>query len=337
MRVKLIAAIVAVLAFTQLAQPAQASTLDTVKEAGVLRCGVQELGPALSYISDNGSWAGFYPNICHAIAAAVLGDAEAVEFVITGSDDRFDNLREDAFDVLVESTTWTLGRDVDGLEFLPMYLFDGQGFLVFKPSGKTKLSDLNGSKICVEGHTTSEGNLHDYAKANHTNWDIRPYGTMEGTFRAFFDHQCDAVSTDVFVIASFRAALAPNPADYVFLPERISKEPLSPVVRSDDAKWADVVRWVVNALIAAEELGITSDNLVDMSNSTNPETRRLLGLEGDIGKQLGLDARWAERAIRTAGNYGELYKKTLDAELNIERGINDQWTKGGLIWSPPIR
>jgi len=334
--IRVLVALLALLPFVTMPNGASASTLERVQEDGVVRCGVRELGPALSYIDEQGKWGGFYPDICRGIAAAVIGDEEGVEFVVTGSDDRFNDLKEDRYDVLVESTTWTLSRDTNGLTYMPLYLFDGQGFLYFKPSGIKTMADLNNKRICVEGHTTSEINLIDHNRTNTTNWDIRKFSTMEGTFSAFFDHQCDAISTDVLVLASFRQALAPDPGQYAFVPERLSKEPLSAVVRDDDAQWADVIRWIVNALINAEELGVTSKNLVEMSNSKSPEINRLLGSEGDLGKKLGLDPRWAERLIRSTGNYGELFERTLGKHLKLERGINDLWTKGGLIWSPPM-
>ncbi len=316
---------------------AEASVLEQVQEEGVLRCGVRELGPALSYIDEEGRWSGFYPEICRAIAAAVVSDEEGVEFVVTGAGDRFESLLDDRFDVLVESTTWTLGRDTNQLTFMPLYLFDGQGFLYYKPSGIKNISDLTGKSLCVENHTTSIKNLFDFNKTESMDWNIRPFDTMEGAFSAFFDRQCEAISTDILVTASFKQALAPNPEDYDFIDQRISKEPLSAVVRSGDAQWADVVRWIINAMITAEELGITSENISDMRNSNLPVVKQFLGLEGENGKMLGLDERWAERAIKASGNYGELYEKTLGAELGLKRGINDLWTKGGLIWAPPMR
>lgn len=329
--------LMAAITLLMVATEANAGTLDRVKEDGLLRCGVRDLGAALSYINDDGRWAGFYPEICRAVASAVLGDADSVDFIVTSSDARFDELRDEEFDLLIESTTWTLSRDADGLDFLGLYLFDGQGFLTYKPAGYTKLAELKGKSVCIENHTTSIANLRDHSKENDLGFDIRPYNTMEGAFAAFFDRQCDAISTDVLVIASIRQLLAPNPADYDFLPERISKEPLAPVVRSGDDEWADVVQWVIYSLIAAEELGITKDNIETMKTSKSSEVRRLLGVEGDIGAKLGLDVDWAVRAIKQTGNFGELFDATLTKELGIKRGINDLWTRGGLIWAPPVR
>ncbi|WP_413205418.1 amino acid ABC transporter substrate-binding protein [Rhodospirillum sp. A1_3_36] len=316
---------------------AAASTLDSVKDAGVLRCGVQEIGPAFSNIDETGRWVGFYTDFCRATAAAILGDPEAVEFVVVGTDDRFSALRDGDFDVLMSSATWTLSRDVDGLTFMPLYLFDGQGFLVHKVSGAKSLVDLKGGTICVEDHTTSVANVRDYDTSHGMNWTVKPFATVEGAFNAFFEHQCESVTTDVMSLASSWLFLAPNPEDHVILPDRISKEPLSAVVRSDDVQWSDTVRWIINALISAEELGVTSKNVEQMKTSNNPEVRRLLGREGSVGALLGLDEAFAARALAAMGNYGEIYDRTIKKTLHVERGINNLWTKGGLIWSPPIR
>ncbi|MGB0697641.1 MAG: amino acid ABC transporter substrate-binding protein [Rhodospirillaceae bacterium] len=316
---------------------ASSERLQIILEDGVVRCGVHLLGPGLSHNGADGRWSGFFPDICRAIAAAVLSDEEAVEFVITGTADRFDGLIEDRYDVLVEPATWTLSRDRNDLTFMPMYLFDGQSFLFYKPSGIKTLQDLKGKRICVQDHTTSIANLTDYNESYGMDLEILPFDTMAGNFSAFFERQCDAISTDVLLMASMRQALAPNPDEYDFVPERISKEPLSAVVHSGDPLWEDVVRWVMFALINAEELGITSENLTEMKTSSNPDVRYFLGLEGNNGAALGLDERWAERIVRAVGNYGEIYDRSIGAELGLERGLNALWTDGGLIWSPPMR
>ncbi len=319
------------------AQGASASTLDDVREAGVLRCGVQEIGPAFSNINENGRWVGFYTDLCRATAAAVLGDAEAVDVVIVGTDDRFSGLRDGTFDVLMSSATWTLGRDADGLTFLPMYLFDGQGFLSHKASGAKSLADLKDGTVCVEDHTTSVANVRDYDKSRGMNWTVKTFATVEGAFNAFFERQCDTVTTDVMALASSWLFLAPNPEDHEILPDRISKEPLAGVVREGDDEWADAVRWVIYSLIAAEELGVTAQTVDARKTDENPEVRRLLGTEGDLGEKLGMDADFAARALRAMGNYGEIYDRTILKELHVERGINALWTDGGLIWAPPVR
>jgi len=317
--------------------PANASTLEDVKEEGLLRCGIRDSGSALSYIDEQGRWGGFFPDICRAIAAAVLNSKDSVEFITTEAASRFVSLREKEFDVLGEAATWTLGRDANGLDFSTMYLFDGQGFLTYKPSKIESLSDLKGKKICVQTHTTTLGNLQDYNDVHKMNMDILEYDTLEGSFSAFFDHRCDALTQDVLTMSSINKAYAPNPDDYMLLPDRISKEPLSAVVRSDDAQWADITRWVINALIEAEELGITQNKVKDLEKSDNKSILRFLGQEGNLGEALGLDPKWAANVISAVGNYGEIYERTLKKDLKIERGINNLWTKGGLIWSPPMR
>ncbi|MCF8479612.1 MAG: amino acid ABC transporter substrate-binding protein [Rhodospirillum sp.] len=316
---------------------AAASILDSVKDAGVLRCGVQEIGPAFSNIDETGHWVGFYADLCRATAAAVLGDPDAVEFVVVGTDDRFSALRDGDFDVLMSSATWTMGRDIDGLTFMPLYLFDGQGFLAHKAFGAKDIGDLKNATICVEDHTTSVANVRDYDKTKAMNWTVKTFATVEGAFNAFFERQCDSVTTDVMSLASNWSFLAPNPDEDVILPTQISKEPLSAVVRDGDDAWADAVRWVINALIAAEELGVTSRNVEDMKTAEVPEVRRLLGTEGDLGEQLGLDKTFAVRALEAMGNYGEIYDRTIKKQLHVERGLNNLWVHGGLIWSPPIR
>lgn len=328
-----LAIICSIITFT----PAKASTLEDIKDEGLLRCGIRDSGSALSYINEQGRWEGFFPDVCRAIAAAVLNSKDSVEYILTQAPSRFDTLREEEFDVLVEAATWTLGRDARGLEFSTMYLFDGQGFLTYKPSNIKKMSDLKGKKICVHSHTTTFGNLNDYNDVHKMNMEILEHDTLEGSFSAFFDHQCDALTQDVLTLSSINKAYAPNPSDYALLPERISKEPLSAAVRNDDAQWVDIVRWVINALIEAEELGITQNNIEEMQKSENKSIRRFLGLESNLGESLGLDPKWAENVISAVGNYGEIYERTLQKDLKIDRGINNLWTKGGLIWSPPMR
>lgn len=317
--------------------PVYASTLQDVQDEGLLRCGIRDSGSALSYINEEGRWAGFFPDICRAIAVAVLQDKDSVEFIETEAASRFTSLREKEFDVLGEAATWTLGRDADGLDFSTMYLFDGQGFMVYKPTGITNIKGLKGKKICVQTGTTTLGNLKDYNEANQMGMEILEFDTLEGSFSALFDHRCDALTQDVLTMSSIRKAYASNPDEYLLLSERISKEPLSAVVRSGDAQWADIVRWVINTLIEAEELGITQANIEEMKKSQNKSVLRFLGLEGNLGEALGLDPQWAAHIILEVGNYGEIYERTLKKDLNVDRGINNLWTKGGLIWSPPMR
>ena len=319
------------------APQASAGTLEEVTARGVIRCGVSEYGPALTAMNENGQWAGFYTDFCRAFAAATLGNARAVDFVSVSSLDRFEALRQKAVDVLSEASTWTSERDLGGLAFPATSMMDGQGFLVRRDGGISGLDQLKGRRICVISHATSVGGLNRVNKVRNLGFKIQEYSSIQGSFAAFFDRQCDAVSTDGIILASLRQQLAPNPADYVLLPERITREPLSPVVLKNDRRWEDIIRWTILATIAAEELGITSANVKQHLNSTDPEIRRLLGLDGDMGARLGLDKAWAMRVIEQVGNYGEIYNRNLTKVLGFDRGQNALSSQGGILWSPPFR
>lgn len=334
-----IAALAALPLIAGLTTPPQASagTLEEVTARGVIRCGVSEYGPALTAMNENGQWAGFYTDFCRAFAAATLGNARAVDFVSVSSLDRFEALRQKAVDVLSEASTWTSERDLGGLAFPATSMMDGQGFLVRRDGGISGLDQLKGRRICVISHATSVGGLNRVNKVRNLGFKIQEYSSIQGSFAAFFDRQCDAVSTDGIILASLRQQLAPNPADYVLLPERITREPLSPVVLKNDRRWEDIIRWTILATIAAEELGITSTNVKQHLNSTDPEIRRLLGLDGDMGARLGLDKAWAMRVIEQVGNYGEIYNRNLTKVLGLDRGQNALSSQGGILWSPPFR
>jgi general L-amino acid transport system substrate-binding protein len=288
-------------------------------------------------MNENGQWAGFYTDFCRAFAAAALGDARAVDFVSVSSLDRFNALQQKAIDVLSEASTWTSDRDMNGLAFPAIFMMDGQGFLVRRESGISGLDQLKNRRICVVSHATSVGGLNRVNAARGLSFKVQEYSSIQGSFAAFFDRQCDAVSTDGIILASLRQQMAPNPNEYVFLPERITREPLSPVVLKNDRHWEDIIRWTILATIAAEEKGITSANLKQHMNSTDPEIRRLLGLEGDMGARLGLDKTWAARVIEQVGNYGEIYNRNLTKVLGIERGQNSLVGQGGILWAPPFR
>lgn len=335
----LIALIVFVTAIAA-AAPSHASTLDTVRDRGYLRCGTTENGRGLGTIEASGRWVGFFPDICRAIAAAVLGNPDYIEFINVSVGNRFDALRDGGVDLLSESSTWTLSRDGGlGLTFPALAVFDGQGFMVHESTGIKQLADLHGATICSQTATTTVANLRDYDRAHGMDFEIIEFSTMEGSYSAFFYRQCIAVSDDSTALASVRQTQAPNPADYRILPEIISKEPLGPVTRDDDAQWTDIVRWSVLVLIAAEEKGITAESLEQMKQEGNAEVRRLLGTDGEMGRFLGLDDGWAARAIAAGGNYGELFERHLGhgSPLNLDRGPNRPWTSGGVLWAPPIR
>lgn len=324
-----------------LSTPALAGeTLDRIRTDGFLRCGVVDLGSGLSTVDKEGKWTGFYTDICRAVAAAVTGDQNNVEFKPLSTSDRFDALRSGAVDMLSESSSWTLSRDGDGLTFATMYLYDGQGFLARHADRIATVADLAGKEVCVhgvEGSTMAMAQLKALDQERGLKLKIKGFQTVDGAFSAFFDGHCLAVSADVLVLAAMREKLAPEPDDHVILEEHISKHVLGPVLRQDDAQWADVVRWTIFAMIAAEELGVDAGNVVAMRENRREDIRLLLGVTGHVGRHLGLDRDWIFRIIRQVGNYGEVYNRNLGKVLKLERGPNAPWTQGGLLWAPSIR
>ncbi|MER5173296.1 amino acid ABC transporter substrate-binding protein [Thioclava sp. GXIMD2076] len=322
------------------AAAAQAATLDDVKARGTLNCGVNSGLVGFATPDANGNWTGFDVAICKAVAAAVLGDASKVNYVPVSSQNRFTALSSGEIDLLSRNTTWTFSRDVDlKLDFAGVNYYDGQGFMVRKDLGVTSAKELDGATVCIQTGTTTELNLADYFKANGMTYNPVSVDTNSEGEQQFLAGACDAYTTDASGLAATRAAFA-NPGDYIILPEIISKEPLGPSVRHGDNEWGDIVRWTLNALIAAEEYGITSTNADELATtSENPEIRRILGAEGDLGKMFGLDAEWAKRAIKAGGNYGEIFAATIgeDTPIGLARGLNAQWTQGGLLYAPPFR
>jgi general L-amino acid transport system substrate-binding protein len=319
---------------------ASAATLDDVKAAGTLKCGTNTGLAGFAAPDASGKWMGFDVALCYAIAAAVLGDAEAVEFTPTTGETRFTALASGEIDVLVRNSTWTFTRDVDlGFTFTGVNYYDGQGFMVPADLGVTSATELDGATICIQTGTTTELNLSDWFKANAMSYQPVPIQTNAEADQQFQAGACDAYTTDASGLAASRATYE-NPENWVILPEIISKEPLGPLVRQGDDQWADIVRWTLNALIAAEEYGVTAENAEELSTSSeNPEVKRLLGAEGDLGAMLGLDNDWAKRAIQARGNYGEIFANNIGegTASDIARGLNAQWTEGGLIFSPPFR
>jgi general L-amino acid transport system substrate-binding protein len=318
---------------------ASAQTLDQVKAADVLKCGTNTGLAGFAAPDASGNWEGFDVAVCRALAAAVLGDPNKVEFVPTTGETRFTALTSGEIDVLVRNSTWTFTRDVDlAFTFTGINYYDGQGFMVPADLGVTSALELDGATICIQTGTTTELNLADWFSANGISYQPVPIQTNAEADQQFLAGACDAYTTDASGLAASRATY-PNPEDFVILPEIISKEPLGPLVRQGDDEWADVVRWTLNALVAAEEYGVTSENIEEMTTSENPEIRRLIGVEGDLGPMLGLDAEWAKRAIMARGNYGEIFAATIGegTPSNIERGLNALWTDGGLQFSPPFR
>ncbi len=318
---------------------ASAQTLGEVKARDTLRCGVNTGLAGFAAPDASGRWDGFDIAFCRAVAAAVLSDPEKIEFVPTTGETRFTALTSGEVDLLSRNTTWTLSRDADlKFTFTGINYYDGQGFMVPKELGVTSAEELDGATICIQTGTTTELNLADWFKFKGISYQPVPIQTNAEADQQFLAGACDSYTTDASGLAASRATY-PNPDDYVILPEIISKEPLGPLVRQGDDEWADVVRWTLNALVAAEEYGVTSGNIEEMTNSENPEIRRLLGVEGELGSMLGLDAEWARRAIEASGNYGEIFARTIGegTTSDLERGLNALWTDGGLQYSPPFR
>ncbi|SDO60061.1 general L-amino acid transport system substrate-binding protein [Lutimaribacter pacificus] len=319
---------------------AAAATLDDVKARGKLNCGVNTGLVGFAAPDANGNWDGFDVSVCRAIAAAVLGDPSAVEFVSTTGKTRFTALASGEIDVLSRNTTWTFTRDVDlKFEFTGVNYYDGQGFMVPKALGVSSAKELDGATVCIQTGTTTELNLADFFRSNNISYEPVPIETNAEAQPLYLEGACDVYTTDASGLAATRAAFE-NPGEHIILPEIISKEPLGPLVRHGDSEWVDVVRWTLNALIAAEELGVTSANVDELAQGTNnPEVNRLLGTEGTLGEMLGLDADWAARAIKAVGNYGEVFEKNIgeNTPIGLARGLNAQWTDGGLLYSPPFR
>ncbi|MCR9157955.1 MAG: amino acid ABC transporter substrate-binding protein [Rhodobacteraceae bacterium] len=320
---------------------ASAATLDDVKARGKLNCGVITGLVGFAAPNANGEWEGFDVGVCRAVAAAVLGDPTAVEFVPTTGKTRFTALASGEIDLLARNTTWTFSRDVDlGFEFVGINYYDGQGFMVPKELGVSSAKELDGATVCIQTGTTTELNLADFFRSNNISYEPVPIETNAEAQPLYLEGACDVYTTDASGLAATRAAFE-NPGDHVVLPEIISKEPLGPLVRHGDNQWGDIARWTLNALIAAEELGVTSANVEELGAAAgnNPEINRLLGTEGTLGEMLGLDADWAKRAIMAGGNYGELFEKNIgeNTPIGLARGLNAQWTEGGLLYSPPFR
>jgi general L-amino acid transport system substrate-binding protein len=320
--------------------PALAGKVSDIRDRGTLKCGVSTGSVGFSAPDANGVWEGFDVGMCRAVAAAVLGDPKAVEFVPTTSKTRFSALASGEIDMLSKTTTWTYSRDSDlNVDFEGTNFYDGQGFMVATDLGVKSAKELDGATICIKTGTTSELNLADYFRTNGMDFDPVPIDTDAEAIQQLLAKSCDVFSTDSSKLNSIHSTFE-NPGDYVVLPDIISKEPLGPAVLEGDQNWGDVVRWTLNALIAAEELGITSENAADMAiNSKNPEVKRLLGSEGNLGAMNDLSPDWALKAIQAVGNYGELFSNTIgdNSPIKMERGLNALWVDGGLQYAPPFR
>jgi general L-amino acid transport system substrate-binding protein len=320
---------------------AQAATLDQVRQKGFVSCGVNVGLGGFSMPDSKGIWRGLDVDDCRAVAAAVFGDAEKVRYVPTTGTSRFAALQSGEIDMLSRNTTFTFLRDVTiGLRMVMVNFYDGQGFLVRKDAKLSHLSDLAGGTICMLQGSTHELNLADWMKQHNTDFKIVLLDTTDVLIKALLSGRCDAASSDSSNLASIRGAGVPNPDDFVILPDRISKEPLGPMVRRSDDQWLDIVRWSMMAMVEAEELGVTSANADQMlAESTNPTVQRLLGKTGDFGKLMGLDDAFALNIVRQVGNYGESYERNVGkaSSLKLDRGPNALWTNGGLMYAMPFR
>ncbi len=319
----------------------ESATLKAVKRRGHLNCGVHEGLVGFAYTDNRGQWRGFDVDFCRALAAAVLGDADAVRFVPLNNRDRLRAVQDGRVDVLWRNTSWTMTRDVgDGVSFAGVNYYDGQGFLVRRSLNLTSASELNGARICVQGDSTSQLNVADWFRARGLTYVPVVLAGEEEAREAYAREDCDAFTADVSALAAARTTLA-SPEQHAVLPDVISKEPLGPVTRRDDQAWTSIVRWTLNALILGEELGVTQSVARAREAPADPRARRLLGLEGEFGPMMGLDRRWARNAISAVGNYGEIFERNLgrDSPLDLARGLNAQWNAepGGLMYALPIR
>ena len=323
-----------------LAGIAGAGTLEDVKARGVLNCGVNVGLTGFGAPDANGAYQGFDVALCKALAAAVLGDASKVKYAPTTGETRFTALASGEVDVLIRNSTWTFSRDVDlKFDFVAVNYYDGQGFMVKKDLGVSSAKELDGATVCIQTGTTTELNLADFFKANNMNYTPVTVADVSEGQRQYLAGACDAYTTAASGLAASRATM-PDADNHIILPEIISKEPLGPLVRHGDSVWGDVVRWTYFALVAAEEYGVNKANIEEVaSTTTNPEVKRLLGTEGDLGAMLGLDKDFAKRAIAVSGNYGEIFEANIGSAtpIKLARGLNALWTQGGLQYAPPFR
>jgi len=323
-----------------MAGSAWAGTLDDVKARGEINCGVSEGVPGFSIPDASGRWVGLDVDMCRAVAAAIFGNPDKIKFVPLSSKQKVLAVATGQVDITSRTTTWTMQRDTkEGADFTTIVYFDGQAFMVRKDLGVKSAKALNGATVCVTSGTTTELNLADFARANGIKFEPVVFEGKKEAVNAYKSGRCDALTTDFSQLAAFRTTF-PDPAAHVILPELISKEPLAPLVKHGDNQWKDLVTWTINGLVEAEEFGVTKANADDMkAKSKDPSIQRMLGVSGDFGGDIGLGKDWLYNAIKATGNYGEIFDRNLGAgsELKMERGMNALWTKGGLLFVPPIR
>ena len=326
---------------TGAAAPAFAGkTVDAIKARGQLVCGVGTGLAGFSAADSAGNWSGIDVDVCKAIAAAVLGDANKVKWVPLSAQQRFTALQSGEIDILSRNTTWSLTRDASlGVSFTGVTYYDGQGFMVTAKSKLKSAKQLKGATVCVQSGTTTEKNLTDFSKTNGLGIKPVVFEKLEAATGAYFAGRCQAYTTDASGLASSRNKEAKVPADHVILPDLISKEPLGPAVRRGDDEFFAIAKWVLFAMIEAEEYGITQANVDQQKTSADPVVQRILGVSEDTGKLLGLDKEWAYRAVKQVGNYGEIFERNVGPKsaLGLPRGVNNLWSKGGVQYAPPIR
>lgn len=318
---------------------AQADTLNNIEKRGAVVCGVSQGLPGFSNPDNQGSWTGIDVDVCRALGAAIFGNPDAVKYTALSAKERITALQSGEVDLLARNTTWSMHRDTAlGIDFTAVNYFDGQGFMVRKDLGVRSAKELDGATLCTNQGTTTELNAADYFRANGMKYDMVAFEKADEAIAAYNTGRCDAYTTDHSALYAQRLKLT-DPNAHMVLPEIISKEPLSPVVRQGDDVWGDIVTWAHYATVAAEELGVTSKNVDRMKSSMNPSVRRLLGLDGTFGDNLGIRKDWAYQIISHVGNYGEIFERNVgvNTPLGIKRGLNALWTKGGLQYAPPIR
>ena len=319
---------------------AAAGTLDTVKQRGTLVCGVSAGFAGFSTPDSQGNYKGLDVDYCRALAAGVLGDASKVRYVALTAQNRFTALQSGEIDVLYRNSTQTFLRGATlGLRQGPVNFYDGQGFLVKRDSGVKELKDLKGATVCVAQGTTHEVTLGDYGRANGIDWKPLVFDRTDTMYQTFFGGRCDVMTQDASALAGAVTTAAPNPADYVVLPQTISKEPLGPFTRNGDEVWSDIITWLHYGLVEAEELGVTVANADEMAKSGAPATQRLLGTAGDLGSRLGVDNKWMLLAIKAGGNYADIFERNVGkaSPLKLDRGLNATWNKGGLMYALPFK
>ena len=322
-----------------LATEVTAQTLEAVKQRGTLICGVSQGVLGFSSRSEQGAWSGLDVDFCRAIAAAIFNDAGKVQYVPLSAGDRFSALQSKQIDVLSRNSTWTMSRETDlGLAFTGVTFYDGQGLMLRRARNIATALDLDGSKICVQAGTTTELNLRDYFKANGMKYEPVAAPSLDDARKAYEDGRCDVLTADASALHGERLKTA-RPDDHDILPEILSKEPLGPVVRQDDFRWFNLVRWTSFAMLDAEEYGVSTETLNDALKSDEPDVKRLVGTDGNFGEQLGLTKDWVVRIVRHVGNYADVYDRNVGSKsrLKIPRGLNALWTNGGILYAPPVR